>query len=210
MAEENESSSKEKTNFSKYKLPITMIIVFILGFIVANSINANISGSLIASSSSEYQNQIVALELEKENLKNQLLEKNSIENQLYDSKGRLVIYEDILKNLIRENLEKVDTPYGFSITWDKYVYAEPGKEITWSAKIDNTDSSDRTFSLGLKIKSILDEAIMKKNPATGSLILNPQTSGTLNVKLIPEETGYVILGIYINDEFVGDLTLFSY
>jgi len=208
--DEKESQEKGPSSFSKYKIPIIVIIVFALGIFVANSINVSISGATIASSSLDCQNRISALEVEKSNLQTQLNIKSDIENQLNEAEDTLSLYNDILRGLQNEADERIVATSDFFITWDKYIHSEPGKELVWSAEIENVGSHEKKFSLRLEFKSLLDESIMKNQPAAGSLILKPQSSGTLDVKMTPNDTGYVIFGIYVNDEFVGNLVLFSY
>lgn len=197
------------SNIIRYKIPIIIVIAFIAGVLVTNSINNSISGAVISGLEIEKQNIQSTGSIEKTNLE---LEKTNLMNEIENLGEELDFYKGAVEGLEREKVQTIIAPLRnrieFDVTWDKYIIASPGDEYVWNIKITNLDDISRTFSTNLKIKSNGD-GVFGRVPATGSLTLAPENSGNLEVKLVPEATGYAILEMYVNTHYIGDLIVFS-
>lgn len=236
MAKEKESGSegnKEKGEGSRksgkqglyrYAVPVVVILLFAIVVLGTNAIDSSISGAMIASIEDDCQDQVNDLELENSNLKATLsadkqaliIEKNDLELENVKLKSRsekledeVDLYSSILTNLNQEDEQTLTTPYGFKITWDRYFIARTNEESVWVAEIDNIGPTIRTFTLDLKLKSAHNGAFEKEPAVIGSLTLKSYNSGMLNVKLTPDDEGYAIFGIYVNNNYVGELIVFS-
>lgn len=213
---EEKPSRGIKNSIYRYRIPIALIVIFVIAAIITNTINASISGAMLSSVSSECQENVEKLEAENKNLNSILsTEKQVLVNdndKLKLEKANLEddarIYSSILNGLDQEKFEARHTQFDFKATWDKYILSEPGQEFIWSAEIMNTGSTKRTYSLDLRLKSN-DDKLFDKEPVAGSLTLAPGSSGELNVKLKPKDEGYVIFGLYVNNNYVGDFIVFS-
>ena len=196
-------------NIVRYKIPIIIIIAFVAGVLVTNSINSSISGALISGLESEKLSIQSTGSIERANLE---LEKTNLQNEVENLGEELDFYKGVVEDLGRENVQTVTAPLRnrieFDVTWDKYIIASPGEEYVWNIKIKNLDDVIRTFSTNLKIKSNRDE-VFGRAPATGSLTLAPENSGNLDVKLVPEASGYAILEMYVDTHYIGDMVVFS-
>ena len=193
----------------KYKIPIIVIIAFVAGVLLTNSFNSSISGAIISGLENEKQNIQSTGSIQKTNLE---LENTNLMNEIDKLNSGLGFYKGIVESLEREKAEMITAPLRnrieFEVNWDKYIIANPDEEYIWDISIGNLDDITRTFSTSLKIKSNMDE-VFSRVPATGSLTLTPDNSGNLEVKLIPENSGYAILEMYVNTHYIGDLVVFS-
>jgi hypothetical protein len=224
--EQDEGSPKGvKERFYRYAVPAVVVLLLAIAILGTNAVDTSISGAIISQVSSECRDEVNALEVENSQLKDTLstekqaliIEKNNLElenvklrNMAEKLEDQVDLYSDILSSLDGEDLDTVTTPFGFKITWDKYVIAKPGQDTFWSAEIENTGPTVRGFTLDLKMKSAHNDAFEKEPAVIGSLTLKAHNSGSLNVKLTPEDEGYGIFGIYVNNNYVGDLLVFAF
>jgi len=176
---------------------------------LTKAINSSITGSIISGLESEKQTIQSTGSIQKTNLE---LEVKNLQNEMDKLESGLAFYKGIVDSLDGEKFQIITAPLRnrieFQIKWDKYITVHKGQEYVWDISIENLDDITRTFSTSLKIKSNRDE-LFSRAPATGSLTLTPENSGNLEVKLVPESTGYAILEIYVNTHYVGDLVVFS-
>ncbi len=215
---------EEKTPLSRYMVPAVVVLLLAIAVLTTNALDTSISGAMLASVSTECDQQISDLEAENTMLKDTLsiekqallVEKNDLQleniklkNMAEKLDDQVSLYSGIIRNLNAEDKETVTTPYGFKITWSKYLIAKPNEESLWDAEIDNTGPSTRTFTLDLKLESAYQRSFEKEPAVIGSLTLKSYNSGTLNVKLTPDNEGYAIFGVYVNNNYVGDLIVFS-
>lgn len=223
--EEELGSGKDiKQGLYRYALPVLVVLLLVVVVLGTNAIDSSISGAMIASLEGDCQDRISALEEENSNLKGTLsadkqaliIQKNDLELENVKLKSRadkleseVGLYSGIISNLNQEEDQALTTPYGFKITWDRYFIARAGEETVWVAEIDNTGPTSRTFTLDLKLKSSFNDAFEKEPAVVGSLTLKSYNSGMLNVKLTPDDDGYAIFGIYVNNNYVGELIVFS-
>lgn len=218
------SKKSEKQGLYRYAIPVVVILLFAIAVLGTNAVDNSISGAMIASLEDDCQDQISDLEEENSNLKETLsadkqaliIEKNGLELENVKLKNRaekleneVDLYSGILSNLNKEDDQSLTTPYGFKITWDRYFIARTNEESVWVAEIDNIGPSTRSFTLDLKLKSSYNDAFEKEPAVIGSLTLKSYNSGMLNVKLTPDDEGYAIFGIYVNNNYVGELIVFS-
>jgi hypothetical protein len=218
------SATRTKQGLYRYAVPVVVVLLFAIAVLGTNAIDNSISGSMIASIEDECQDKVTALEEENSNLRETLsadkqaliIEKNDLELENVKLKNRaekleneVDLYSGILSNLNNEDEQTLTTPYGFKITWDRYFIARTDEESIWSAEIDNTGPSTRSFTLDLKLKSAYNDAFEREPAVIGSLTLKSYNSGMLNVKLTPDDEGYAIFGIYVNNNYVGELIVFS-
>jgi len=220
-----DSEETKKQRFYKYLIPVAVFLLLAIAVVSTNVIDKNITGAMIASASVSCEEKIAKMQNESEALGNAcmterqmlLIEKNDLETENIRLKSRynklegdISIYKGIVNGLGAEKMKSVATPYGFRITWDRYVIAKPGQEFTWIAEIENVGPLARTFTLDLKIESAYKDAFKKEPAVIGSLTLKPYNSGALNVKLTPDSEGYAIFGIYVSNNYVGDLVVFAF
>jgi len=225
MAEEREesqeTSSKEELEeakksliekLKKYKTPTAYAAVFIAAVLITSTVGNSLSGMVISDIESDCQSSIDQLESENTNLKSTISSRqqsleaaNVLLNQANQDNA---LYAAILNGLNAEDSERIVTYSGYEIVWDKYMITEPGKTATWFATIKNTDPFLITYTLDMKLKSVYN-GVFDKKPSTGSLTLTPMSSGTLNVEMTPRSTGYAIIGLYVNTDYVGDMIVFS-
>jgi hypothetical protein len=193
----------------RYRIPIIIVIAFIAGVLLTNTINSSITGAIISDLESEKQTIQSTGTIQKTSLE---LEVKNLQNEIEKLESGLGFYKGIVDSLEAERFQTITAPLRnrieFQVNWDKYIIARPGEEYVWDISIENLDDTTRTFSTSLKIKSNKDE-LFSRVPATGSLTLTPENSGNLEVKLVPEGKGYAILEMYINTHYIGDLVIFS-
>ena len=203
------SSGSAGSKIMRYRIPIIVVIAFVAGVLLTNAINSSITGSIISGLESEKQTIQSTGSIQKTNLE---LEVKNLQNEMDKLESGLAFYKGIVDSLDGEKFQIITAPLRnrieFQIKWDKYITVHKGQEYVWDISIENLDDITRTFSTSLKIKSNRDE-LFSRAPATGSLTLTPENSGNLEVKLVPESTGYAILEIYVNTHYVGDLVVFS-
>jgi hypothetical protein len=193
----------------RYKIPIIIIIAFVAGVLLTNSINGSISGAIISGLENENENILSTGSIQKTSLE---LEKTNLLNEIEKLNDGLGFYKGLVEGLEKEKIQTITAPLRnrieFEVIWDKYIIAKQDEEYVWNIRILNLDDISRSFSTELKIKSNRDE-VFARVPATGSLTLTPDNSGNLEVKLIPENSGYAIFEMYVNTHYIGDLIVFS-
>ncbi len=223
--QEGDYAKGVKVRLSRYAIPAVVVLLLAIAILGTNAVDTSLSGAMIASVSSECQEKVDNLEAENSILQETLsadkqallIEKNNLQlenvklkNMAERLEGDVNLYHGILGNLEGEDLESITTPFGFKITWDKYIIAKPDQESVWHADIENMGSLTKSFTLDLRLKSAYNHAFEKEPAVIGSLTLKSRNSGTLNVKLTPDNEGYGIFGIYMNNNYVGDLLVFAF
>ena len=225
FGDQEDTASSSSGGLSKYAVPAVVILLFMIAVLATNAVDTSISGAMIAAVSSDCQEKVSTLEAENADLKEVtstekqalLIEKNNLElenirlkNMAEKLGDKVDLYSGIIGSIETEDLQTVTTPFGFKATWDKYVVAKPGQDTIWYAELENTGPSVRSLTLDLKMKSAYKDAFEKEPSVIGSLTLKSYNSGSLNVKLTPDNEGYAIFGIYVNGNYLGDLIVFAF
>ena len=127
---ENDTRMGLMDKIVKYKIPVLIVIVFVVAALITNYIDMNISGAAIANTKSDYLESIRDLET-------QANEKTMLEAENKNLQDEVNLYYGILLGLNQEIKEIRQTQFGFQMIWDKYVMVESGNEFTWSTEIKN-------------------------------------------------------------------------
>jgi hypothetical protein len=209
---EDRRSRKIKKTINRYKIPALVLIVFVASAFITSSLGNIFTGAVIEKLASENENlkaiassEQQAKTSEKTSLE---LEKSSLQRELDDVRETADFYSGIVNDISAEKLMTLNTVYGYQITWDKYVSTEDLRGFEWIVFIKNTDSTKKSFSLDLDLKSNPD-GLFEKEPSTGSLVLDSGNSGSLTVDFDPKKKGYAVFDIKINNKYVGDMIVFS-
>ena len=209
---------------SRYAMPALILAVFLVGVFLTNTVDRSISGAAVASVTTDYGKMLSDCEADKGSASAMVADRAQLLAETADLEkevGRLQargetldtqmsLYSGILASLISERPETINTPYAFRIKYDKYVIAQPGKATVWSAEIENIAVLPRSYTLSLRLKSTYNDAFGSGPGTVGTLTLSSLSSGSLNVVLEPEGKGYAVFGMYVNGNYVGDLTVFAF
>jgi len=215
----NDEGLKEKISKKKlekhhinYLLIAAFAVTFILGMIVANSLN-NATLLKVTDSFSTDKGKLAAEKDAALELYQALETANSEQKIEYTTnlaalENDVKFYEEMLGTLaIQGKSERLEIMQYYKVNWDKYLLVKSGEEAVSEVSIENIATSERTFDLEVRIQSKYNNPILKV-PADGSLTLRKGSSGNINLKFDAREPGYAIYELHINDHHAGDILVF--
>lgn len=214
--EHKDNTNHTNKDMKKYMIFAGLFLAFILGIILTNFFNNMIVGNL----SSENTNIVNSLQQEKETLR--IEKENAVLNydkavaektELMDEKA--VLEQDVehldmyLVKLSNEaNAERKDPLRYYKAIWEKFLLVKVGETIETDVTIENIGVTDRDYELEVLLLSRYNNPT-EGSPTAGTLTLNKGGSGKIKLKFTPKEEGYARYGLYINNDYIGDMIVFA-